>query len=297
MRLVAVLLLVASSTFAAEDAPFSLPAYETIPKIENYATRAEYEAAKADSRYALRKVAYASGELQVFAYVYGPAATKRLPVVIFNRGSYTWSEFAGEYLLLFRRLADAGFLVVAPMYRGSGGAGGKDEMGGADLDDLFAVTSLLRRLPNADIDNMFMYGESRGGMMTYQAIRDRFPVRAAAVFGAFSDLPALTTAVPRFAAMGPMIWADYETNRKAIETRRSAVQWAETLRVPLLIMHGGKDRDVPPAQALAIATKLQELGLPYELIIRAGASHTLSQWRAERDAHAIEWFRRHMNQP
>jgi dipeptidyl aminopeptidase/acylaminoacyl peptidase len=284
--------------FAAEDAPLSLPAYETIPKIENYSTRAEYETAKADTRFTLRKVPYTSGELKVFAYVYGPAEpSKKLPVVIFNRGSYTWTEFAGEYLLLFRRLAEAGFLVIAPMYRGSGGAEGRDEMGGADLDDLFATTELVRRLPNADSNNVFMYGESRGGMMTYQAIRDAYPLRAAAVFGAFSDMAALTTAVPRFGAMGKMLWPDYDTNRKAIETRRSAVQWAERLRVPLLIMHGGKDRDVPPAQALSLATKLQEVGLPYELIIRAGASHSMSQWRAERDAHAIEWFRRHMSQP
>ena len=297
MRLVVLLFLLASSAFAADRVPFSLPAYESIPKIENYATRAEYDAAKTDARYTLDKVAYRSGDLQVFAYVYGPATTattKKLPVVVFNRGSYTWTEFAGEYLLLFQRMAEAGFLVVAPMYRGSGGAEGRDELGGADLEDLFATTGLLRQLPNADIENVFMYGESRGGMMTYQAVRDRYPLRAAAVFGAFTDLGALTASVPRFQTMGKMIWADYETNRKAIETRRSAVQWADALRVPLLIMHGGSDRDVPPSQALALASRLQALGYPYELVIRAGASHTLAQWRAERDAHAIEWFRRHM---
>jgi hypothetical protein len=35
-----------------------------------------------------------------------------------------------------------------------------------------------------------MYGESRGGMMTFQAIRRDLPVDAAAVFGAFTDLEA-----------------------------------------------------------------------------------------------------------
>jgi dipeptidyl aminopeptidase/acylaminoacyl peptidase len=59
-------------------------------------------------------------------------------------------------------------------------------------------------------------------------------------------------------------------------------------------MHGGADGDVPPAQALALAMRLHSLGKPYELVIRSGAHHVLAEWRAERDAHAVEWFQRHM---
>ena len=43
--------------------------------------------------------------------------------------------------------------------------------------------SIIKSLEHAHTENIFMYGESRGGMMTYQAIRERFPLRAAAVFG------------------------------------------------------------------------------------------------------------------
>lgn len=58
--------------------------------------------------------------------------------------------------------------------------------------------------------------------------------------------------------------------------------------------HGGADEDVSPSHALALATKLQELGKTYQLIIRSGSNHHLADWRAERDAQAIEWFRHHM---
>jgi dipeptidyl aminopeptidase/acylaminoacyl peptidase len=272
-----------------------LPAYDDIPKIEQYASREEYEAARSDSRFELRRLGYRSGELTVYAYQYSPREPKApLPVVVFNRGSYVWKQFAGEYLAQFHRLASAGFLVLAPMYRGSGGADGRDELGGEDVSDLLHVAELLRHLPHADAGRVFMYGESRGGMMTYQAIREKFPMRAAAVYGGFTDLAELAEPGGRVAAAAKMIWPDYAEHRAEIVRRRSALQWPEQFSIPVLIMHGGSDGDVPPRQALALATRLQELGKPYELIVRSGAHHLLSEWRVERDAQAIAWFRRHM---
>lgn len=58
-------------------------------------------------------------------------------------------------------------------------------------------------------------------------------------------------------------------------------------------MHGGNDASVSPSQALALASKLQSLGKAYELVIRSGSNHVLTDWRVGRDRHAIEWFRRH----
>jgi dipeptidyl aminopeptidase/acylaminoacyl peptidase len=248
-----------------------------------------------DARFLLSQVSYASDDLTVFAYVYAPVKPAgKLPVVVFNRGSYVWQQFAAEYLTTFHRLAVAGFIVVAPMYRGSGGAPGKDEMGGADVDDLMNTPALLRTLPAADLQNVFMYGESRGGMMTYQAMRERYPMQAAAVYGAFTDLSELTAAGGNFAKAATAIWPDYAEKHAAIDERRSALRWAEQLSVPVLIMHGGADRDVAPSQSIALAAKLQALGKPYELMIRAGANHILADWRGARDAYAVEWFRRHM---
>jgi len=43
------------------------------------------------------------------------------------------------------------------------------------------IIPLVKSLGFIDMNNLFMYGESRGGMMTYQAIKRDFPVNAAAV--------------------------------------------------------------------------------------------------------------------
>lgn len=279
-------------TILRASEPVAIPAYEAIPHIALYATPEEFRTALRDTRFRLTRVSYSSDGLTVFAYVYAPvhARSAPLPVIVFNRGSYVWKEFAGEYLTVFHRLASAGFIVVAPMYRGSGGAQGRDEMGGADVDDLLNVMRVIRHLRSADADHVFMYGESRGGMMTYQAIREHFPMRAAAVYGAFTDLETL----PHVAETAKAIWPDYEQRRSEIVTRRSAIDWAEKLDTPILIMHGSADKDVPPSQSLALAQRLQALGKEYELIVRAGSNHILSDWRAGRDANAIAWFRRHM---
>jgi dipeptidyl aminopeptidase/acylaminoacyl peptidase len=272
-----------------------LPDYTSIKHVEQYATAEEYARAQSDARFRLSRVSYISDGLTVYAYVYAPVrAQSPLPVIVFNRGSWTWPEFAGEYLTTFNRLADAGFIVVAPMYRGSGGAAGRDEMGGADLDDLMNVQAVIKELPNADPRNMFMYGESRGGMMTYQAIREHFPLRAAAVYGAFTNLAELTGPGGPFAKAAVAVFPGYSERKAEIDARRSALSWAEKLDVPLLIMHGGADKDVPPAQSLVLAARLQELHKDYEIVLREGANHLLRQWGAGRDAYAVDWFRRHM---
>ena len=84
--------------------------------------------------FVMERVTYRSDDLDVYAYLYLPVAPpkdKKLPVVVFNRGSYVRDDFSYEVLMLANRLAHQGYLVIAPMLRGSGGARGHDEMGGA----------------------------------------------------------------------------------------------------------------------------------------------------------------------
>ena len=272
-----------------------LPKYESIRGISRYATAEEYATAVADARYTIEKVGYRSGGLTVFTYVFAPKKREtRLPVIIFNRGSFTRDEFAGELLPMFRRLGDAGFVVLAPMLRQSGGAEGRDEVGGADLDDLKNIVGVVRELDFADADRLFMYGESRGGAMTFMAARDGFPMRAAATFGAFTDFGDLLAKTPPLAAVARNIWPDYDAKKQAIDTARSAVAWPEKINTPLLLIHGGADEGLSPEQTLRLALLLQQHGKKYELIIRAGSKHVMSDWRSERDARVVEWFRRHM---
>ena len=130
--------------------------------------------------------------------------------------------------------------------------------------------------------------------MALQALRDRFPARAAAIVGVFTDLEQYLKEDPNAAALAPKIFPDYETSRAAVIERRSAVRWADRITAPLLIMHGADDTSVNPAHALQLATALQRSGKRFELVIAAGAKHVLDPFEAERDERAIRWFRRHL---
>jgi dipeptidyl aminopeptidase/acylaminoacyl peptidase len=203
-------------------------------------------------------------------------------------------DFGAELLPMFHRLASAGFVVLAPAYRGSDGATGRDEMGGAEVDDLMNVVPLAQALGFVYTENLFLYGESRGGMMTFQALRRRFPARAAATFGAFTGLEAMLAGAPKMMQAAPKIWPDFAARRAHYAETRSAIRWAEELKTPLFLMHGGADGSVSPTQSLELAQKLQALGYPYELHVFAEDGHTLERNHLERDRLAAAWFTQHL---
>ena len=280
---------------------YAFPPYEKavqVTDVENYASKEAYETAVNDRRFEFQKLTYLSDGLQVVAYLYRPARAEGalLPAIIFNRGSTVRGDIAPELVSFFRRLAAEGFVILAPMYRQSDGGQGRDEVGGADVNDLMNVGPLAKSLGFIDMNNLFMYGESRGGMMTFQAIRKDFPINAAAVFGAFTDMEALIKYRPEVYQPKALaqIWPDFDVRKDEIVRARSAVHWPEMLDVPLLIMHGGADWSVNPSQSLTIAQKLQDLGKTYELIIYAGDGHILSRNQEDRDRRAVGWFKRHM---
>ncbi len=75
---------------------------------------------------------------------------------------------------------------------------------------------------------------------------------------------------------------------------RSAVEWADKINVPVLIMHGGADTSIRANRTLAFAGNLQEFGKTYELIIYAGGDHNLSLNRTDSDRRVLEWFKKYM---
>lgn len=298
MTRLALALMVTPALFAEADGTIierkeaEFAAYGSVKGIDRYASAAQYATALEDDRFVLERVVYASDGLPVVAYVYGPREgdSGKGSVVVFVRGGYRDTDIS-LYASMMHRLARAGFVVVAPMLRGSEGAPGVDQLGGAELRDVMVAAGLPKTLGVGSPERLFLYGESRGGMMVYQAIRDGFPARAAAVVGAYTDQAEVLQTQPQFQPLAESLWG--RTNWDAALERRSAIRWADRLKVPLLILHGSADKSISPSHALKLASRFQELGQPYQLIIYAGDNHVLTRHREQRERAVIGWFREH----
>jgi dipeptidyl aminopeptidase/acylaminoacyl peptidase len=287
----------APTTPAIRDVrPVTFPAYNANRRIALFApTPAEYARAVGDRAFVMERVTYRSDDLEVYAYLYRPAAPpkgKKLPVVVFNRGSYVRDDFSYEVLMLANRLALQGYLVIAPMLRGSGGAQGHDEMGGADVHDLINIVAVIKEIPYADPTRLFLYGESRGGIMSLLAAKHDFPARAIAVWGAITDLGSFLAEDSASRRLGPTIWPGFPANEAEIVESRSAIRWPEKINVPVLLMNGGADSQVSPLHAIQLASALQKLRKRYELKIFYGEEHISTGRARERYEDAVRWFRR-----
>jgi dipeptidyl aminopeptidase/acylaminoacyl peptidase len=283
-----------------EQEKYQFPSYEKAlqtTSIRDVTSKEEYERAIRDTNFEFQRLKYMSDGLRVTAYLYKPTrlSDRKLPAIIFNRGSLIVGDIAPELVSSFHRLASEGFVVLAPLYRQSDGGEGRDEMGGNDVNDLMNTVALAKSLGFIDVNNLFLYGESRGGVMTFLAIKKKFPANAAAVYGAFTDLEALIKERPEVyrPQMLKQIWPDFDSRKDEIYRSRSASYWPDSLDLPLLIMHGGADWSVNPSHSLTIAQKLQSLGKTYELIVYAGDGHRLARNQEDRDRRAVAWFRKH----
>ncbi|MCB1185000.1 prolyl oligopeptidase family serine peptidase, partial [bacterium] len=255
----------------------------------------------------LEKLVYASGGYEVEAYLAAPAepAGAPLPCIVYNRGGNR--DFGGLTPVRMAFLAGAllrrGYVVVASNYRGNGehgaalypperrcaegdgiGGAGREEFGGADVDDVLALIPLVESLPEVDAERLGLFGWSRGGMMTYLALRrtDRF--RAAVVGAGVADLRGMGDERPEmiehvYAELIPG-WDDPARREKELADR-SAVLWADQLpeSTPILILHGTGDWRVMPRQALEMGTALLAARRPYRLMMFEGGDHGLSEYR------------------
>lgn len=270
--------------------------WDSLSRPERIVSREDYEHARASAAFTTRRVLYASAGHAVSALVSEPTArgAKSLPVVVFCRGGWKVGDVAWQYAALFDHFATRGFIVVAPLLRGSDGTEGRDEMGGAEVADVMNVLPLLAKLPGADPARVSLCGESRGGMMVFRALREGFPARAAATWGAFTDLDSLIAGDPAlYTGLVRQVWPEWAADSARIVESRSAVRWAEDLRAPLLLMAGGADRGVAPSHATRLAARLEALGRPYRVLVFGGEGHTLRGATRARDEAAIAWFLEH----
>jgi dipeptidyl aminopeptidase/acylaminoacyl peptidase len=241
------------------------------------------------------RITYLSDGLKVTGYVVEPKKIGKYPCIISNRGGNRdlgqWTPL--NLAQLAGRMASWDYVVIVSQYRGNDSGQGKEEFGGIDINDVLNLVPVLAQIPSADTSRIGMEGTSRGGMMTYLALKKSCTFKAAAVTGgianAFNNIasrPDMETYV--YSQLIPDYWSNKETSLK----ERSAVFWATELckETPLLIMHGSADWRVLPSEALELVNKLYEIKHPTRFILFEGADHGITEFREQRLAETKKHF-------
>jgi len=246
------------------------------------------------------RLVYSSDGLRVVGFLVRPKhPSARLPILIYNRGGnrefgkITASLIEGE----LAPLAARGYVVLASQYRGNDGGEGREEFGGEDVHDVLNLIVLARRLPYVDPDQIVMLGESRGGLMTYLAIKSGAPLKAAAVVSAPSDLAESHHERESMAEVLDELIGGTPDEKELDYRERSAYFWPEKLTVPLLILHGGKDWRVPCSHSQKLAERLDSLHLSHQLVVFPEGSHGLEDFAQERNQLIAAWFEKHLQAP
>jgi acetyl esterase/lipase len=221
--------------------------------------------------------------LEIPAVLTVPAGieAKNLPLIVmphggpFARDSEEWDWWA-------QFLADRGYAVVQPNYRGSSGYGtafaekGEGQWGLAMQDDLNDALAYLAREGIADPKRAAMAGASYGGYAAMRAAqRDGALYRCAVSFAGVSDLAALVRYDSRFLNSGR--GTDWLRKQAPNLKDVSPINHPADFSIPILIVHGKKDQRVPVKQSRELAGKLEKAGKAVRYVEQAEGDHFFSR--------------------
>jgi dipeptidyl aminopeptidase/acylaminoacyl peptidase len=185
-------------------------------------------------------------------------------------------EFSPQHQVL----AAAGITVFAPNIRGSSGFGrsfvhADDRYGRFDaIRDVAECARVLTTSYGADPRRIAVTGRSYGGYATLLAL-----VRHAPAFAAGVDICGMSDLLTFYRDTEPWIGAAAVTkygdprHDAALLAELSPLHRAEAIEVPLLVVHGELDTNVPRTEALQIVARLRALGRPVEYLELAGEGH------------------------
>ncbi|WP_404338191.1 alpha/beta hydrolase family protein [Sphingomonas sp. MMS12-HWE2-04] len=216
--------------------------------------------------------------LEIAAVLTLPRTTTRNAALIVMPHGGPFARDAEEWDWWTQFLADRGYAVIQPNYRGSSGYGtpftdkGQGQWGLAMQDDLNDAVDALAKEGIADPKRVCMVGASYGGYAAMRAAqRDGKLYRCAVSFAGVSDLNRMQRHNSDFLGAGARKdWLKMQApDLKGV----SPINFAKDFSIPLLVVHGKKDRVVPIAQSRELVEDLRAAGKDVTYIEQPEADH------------------------
>lgn len=229
----------------------------------------------------------------------------KLPVLIYNRGGNGdyGSIVMGFALQRLMPWAERGYMVIASNYRGEHNWGpnqpehvGQDEFGGAEVNDVLELWPILQQSPDADIEKVAMFGESRGGMMTYLAAKSLPGLKAVISSAGVSNLTEELKFRPAMENVYKARIPNYQAGNDEALKERSVVHFIDQIpaTLPMLLLHGSADQQVDVKNSEQLAKLLQQRQQPHKLVIYPLDNHGLRKNRKQADAEIAAWLDKYL---
>ena len=232
--------------------------------------------------------------------------TTKHPAIIWIHGSGSDQNYLGwhpgsyrMYYSMHQYLAQQGYVILTPDYRGSSGysrnwaVGDYMDMGGKETQDVAGGADYLKTLPYVDPNRIGVWGLSYGGYMTLQAVVTTPTLfRCAIDVAGVGDWATWNSGAYTVGRLGTPV-----TNPEGYETS-AAVKHLSKLERPLMILQGTNDTNVPFWETLTVIDTLVKLGKPFDMAIYPGEIHFFRRAYVLRDAwrRSEEFFDKYLSE-
>ena len=234
------------------------------------------------------------GKWTISAFVYMPYNLPRNPqhpVIVFVHGGPT-AQTMNIFNRFIQFVANQGYIVIAPNYRGSTGYGKEFQqanlfdMGGGDLQDVLAGAEWIKQSGYVDPKKLILMGGSYGGYLTMMGVTKAPDLWAAGVpivpfVNWFTEIenedPVLRES--DLATMG-----DPKKN-KALFEERSPINFVNQIKAPLYLLAGGNDPRCPKEEAQQVVDAVKKHGGIAEYKVYENEGHGFGRVDNQIDAY------------
>lgn len=245
------------------------------------------------------------GKFTISAFVYVPYNLPRQPVspaIVYVHGGPT-SQTVNSFNRFVQYMANQGYLVIAPNYRGSTGYGREFQhanlfdMGGGDLQDVLAAAEWIKQTGYVDPRKLILMGGSYGGYMTMMGVTKAPEVWAAGVpivpfVNWFTEIQNEDPVLQQsdLATMGDL------TKNKALYEERSPINFIDQVKAPLLLLAGGHDPRCPREESQQVVDAIKKRGGVVDFKVYENEGHGFSKVENQIDAYqrAAEFLKAHV---
>lgn len=210
---------------------------------------------------AVSLVTYMSDGLKVKGLLAEPKAAGQYPGFLYLRGGIKNVGMVRTGRII--QFAAEGFVVMAPFYRGNRGGEGREDFAGEDRKDALSALEILYQHPKVDIDNVHVFGFSRGGVMALLTAIHDSNLASIVTWGGVSDMALTYEERVDLRRMMKRVIGGTPSKVPEAYAVRTPLHDIEALHIPVLIIHGARDHNVSVEHAYRLINELDKYDKSY----------------------------------